>query len=485
MVLIPQSLAYAELAGLPAYYGLYAALVPPVVAAFFVSSPYLQTGPVAMTSVLTFGALAGLAVPQSPTYVALAALLAIVVGVVRTMLGLVRAGWVAYLMSQPMLKGFTTGAAILILSSQLPTALGVVTENGDLLGRAFWAIMHFREWDVASVGLSAITLILVLGGRRLHPVFPGVLVAVIIGIAFSRLTGYAGPMVGEIPRALPPFSLDLPWTSSLSLLVPGAVIALVGFAEPSAIARTFAAQDRAVWSPNEEFVSQGAANIAAGLSGGFPVGGSFSRSSINRLAGGKTRWSGAFVGLVVLLALPVAGILSALPRAVLAATVIAAVLKLIAIRPLIRIVRMTYLQGLVAWATFLLTLALAPRIDLAVIIGIGLAILVHLWRELRVHVRARYHDGTLMLEPQGVLFFASAPGLEEALIHKLAQYPLTGHLDINLNRLGRIDYSGALVIKDLADEAEQAGLTVSISAMQPQARRIFKKVLGEDSSLLR
>ena len=307
----------------------------------------------------------------------------------------------------------------------------------------------------------------------------------IIGIVFSRVSGYSGPVVGQMPRGLPPFTVDLPWTSSLSLLIPGAVIALVGFAEPSAIARTFAAQDRAVWSPDQEFVSQGVANIAAGLSGGFPVGGSFSRSSINRMAGGKTRWSGAFTGLLVLAFLPISGILSALPRAVLGATVIAAVLRLIAIGPLIRIARQTYLQGLVAWTTFILTLALAPRIEWAVIVGIGLAILVHLWRELRVHVRTRYENGTLMLVPQGVLFFASAPGLQDALINKLAAHPQAKRLDINLGRLGRIDYSGALVIKEIAEQAEQAGLSITISAMQPQARRILRKVFGTGSSLLR
>ncbi len=480
LVLIPQSLAYAELAGVPPYIGLYAALLPPIAAAFFVSSPYLQTGPVAMTSILTFGALAGLAQPQTRDYVALAALLALVVGFARTLLGLVRAGWVAYLMSQPMLKGFTAAAGILIVSSQLPTALGVVTPETDLIGRAWWAVIHIRQWEPASLTLSIITLALVLAGRRMHPLFPGVLVAVVIGIAFSHVAGYGGPVVGDIPQALPPFTLDLPWSATWSLLVPGAVIALVGFAEPAAIARTFAAQDRTPWSPDREFTSQGVANIASAISGGFPVGGSFSRSSINRLAGGKTRWSGAFTGLVVLAFLPVAGVLSALPRAVLGATVIAAVLKLIAIRPLFELVRHSYPQALVGWATFMLTVALSPQIERAVIIGVGLAVLIHLWRELRVHVRSRYEHGTLRLEPLGVLFFASAPGLEAALIEKLAEHPQAERLVIDLRRLGRIDYTGALVIKNVAKEAEEAGLTVSVSAMQPQARRILQRVLDRD-----
>ena len=160
----------------------------------------------------------------------------------------------------------------------------------------------------------------------------------------------------------------------------------MGFAEPAAIARTFAAQDRQPWSSDREFVSQGVANLVSGISGGFPVGGSFSRSSVNRMAGGKTRWSGAVTGLVVLAFLPMAGVLSPLPRAILAAIVIAAVVQLIQVRSLIRLFVYSRPQALVAWGTFGVTLALAPRIEWAVLIGIGLGILLHLWRELSVEV---------------------------------------------------------------------------------------------------
>ncbi len=298
LILIPQSLALADLAGLPAYHGLYAAVLPLLVAAFFVSSPYLQTGPVAITSLLTFGALSSMALAKSPDFVALAALLAIVVGLARVGLGLARAGFLAHFMSHAVLVGFTTGAAILIIASQLPTALGAQPPAGKLLVQAWWALAHPGSWELASIALGGLTIVLVLGGRRLHALFPGVLVAVAIGLAFSLLTGYTGPSVGAIPSGLPPFTLDLPWRALPALLVPGGVIALVGFAEPAAIARTFAAQDRQRWSPDREFISQGMANLAAGVSGGFPVGGSFGRSFVTRLAGGKTRWSGAITGLL-------------------------------------------------------------------------------------------------------------------------------------------------------------------------------------------
>ncbi|MDF1597380.1 MAG: SulP family inorganic anion transporter [Acidimicrobiia bacterium] len=479
-VLIPQSLANAEIAGVPVYVGLYAAALPSLVAAFFVSSPYLQTGPVALTALLTFGALQGLgAEPGTTEYVALAALLALVVGVVRTLIGAFRGGFLAYFMSQPVLIGFTSAAAILILSSQVPTAVGVVAPDGQILEKAWWALIHISEWEPAAVGLSLVTAVLVLGGRKLHRVFPGVLVAVILGIVYSVVTDYDGLIVGDVPAGLPPFSLDLPWGSLPSLLVSGVVIALVGFAEAAAISRTFAAQERQTWSPDREFVSQGVANLASGISGGFPVGGSFARSSVARLAGGKTRWVGAISGLVVLAFLPVAGVLSPLPRAILGAIVISAVAQLIRLSPLWTMWKHSKPQTAVLWTTFSLTLILSPRVEFAVITGIGLGILIHVWREIKVGVGSSFDGQTLRLTPRGVLFFGSAPPLNEALLQLLAEHQDASALVFDLGSLGRIDYTGALVLKSVAEQAEGAGLEVSFEKVPPQTRRILGGILEQ------
>ncbi len=328
------------------------------------------------------------------------------------------------------------------------------------------------------------TVALVLGGRRLHPLFPGVFVAVLIGLVYSAASSYAGPVVGTVPSGLPPFSLDLDWRAVPSLVVPGGVIALVGFAEAAAISRTFATQERRDWSPNREFVSQGIANLASGVSAGFPVGGSFSRSSVNRLAGARTRWSGAVTGLAVLAFLPVAGVISLLPRAVLAAIVIAAVIKLMDPRPLLRPVRHSYAQTAIAWTTFVLTLALAPRIDRAVVVGIAFTVFVHLWRELPVLVKSRFADGVLYIEPQGVLFFASAPGLNQALVRLLATHPDAGRVVIDLSHLGRVDYPGTLALQQVVTDAQAAGLDVEFKEVPEHARRILGKVFGKDSPLL-
>ena len=249
LVLIPQSVAYAELAGMPSHHGLYAAALPPIAAAFFASSPYLQAGPVALTALLTLGALLPLAQAGSAEYVGLAALLALVVGVVRMLVGALKAGWLSYLMSRPMLSGFTSAAAILIVSSQLPGALGSPAPDGSVLGRAVWAIGHPTSWEVASIGLTAVTVLLVLGGRAIHSLVPGVLLAAAGGIVFSSLTGYAGAAVGDIPAGLPRLTLDLPWHRLPVLLLPGAVIALVGFAEAASIARVFASEEQGIPRP--------------------------------------------------------------------------------------------------------------------------------------------------------------------------------------------------------------------------------------------
>ena len=265
LLIIPQSMAYAELAGLPSVHGLYASAVPLVAAGLLASCPYLQTGPVALTALLTHGALVTIAVPGSPEYVGAAALLALVVGVARLAIGFIQAGKITYLMSQPVLRGFTSGASILILLSQFPSTLGMVggSESG-LVGNTLQVLRNPGSWSVAAAVLTALTVAATLLARRIHVLFPGALVAVIGGVLFSALAGYGGPIVGEIPGSLPPFSLTLPWPLLPQLVFPGAVIALVGFAESTAISRSFATQDRVAWNPDREFVAQGGGEPGVG-----------------------------------------------------------------------------------------------------------------------------------------------------------------------------------------------------------------------------
>ena len=479
LLIIPQSMAYAELAGLPSVHGLYASALPLLAAGLFASCPYLQTGPVALTALLTHGALVTIATPGSREYVGAAALLALIVGLTRLAIAAVRAGKVTYLMSQPVVRGFTSGAAILILLSQFPSTLGFTAagESG-LVGNTIRVIGSPGAWNFTALTLTVLTVAITLLARRIHPLFPGALVAVLGGVLFSALSDYPGPIVGDIPGSLPPLSLALPWALLPALVVPGVVIALVGFAETTAIARSFATLDRTRWSPDREFLAQGAANLVSGVCGGMPADGSLSRSSLNHLSGAGTRWSGAITGIAVLLFLPFAGILSALPKAVLAGIVIAAVGGLVKPRLLLNVWTLSRIQALVVWFTLALCLLLAPRIEQALLLGILLSLAIHVWRERRAGFDSWMEGDILHLEVQGILWFASAPRLEEALMNRLTEASDVSEVVIHLEGLGRIDLTGALVLKRAVEETRAMGIPSSLQGVPPQARAVIDNIFG-------
>tara|TARA_B100000953_G_scaffold77935_2_gene63250 strand:+ start:190 stop:1401 length:1212 start_codon:yes stop_codon:yes gene_type:complete len=373
LLALPQGLAYAELAGLPAQYGLYAAALPCLLAAFFASSPYLQTGPVAVTALLTFGALQGIAEPQTSEYVELAALLALFVGVIRLGFGILRLGKIANLLTDPLILGFTSGAAILIVLSQLPKTLGVETANGGVIRSGLDAFIHPAQWNGLTILFSIGTIFLIFGGRRLHRLFPGVLLSVVVGILISWTTNYSGSVVGELEGGFISLDFDFAWASIYKLIVPAFIIAIVGFAEPASIARTFATEEKTSWDPNKEMISQGVANLASAISQSFPVGGSFGRSALNRFAGATSTWSGAITGAFVLLALPFMFLLEHLPSSILGATVIGAVIRLIKPKDFFILIRNNFGDAAVGVATLVATLATSPRIERGILIGLALS----------------------------------------------------------------------------------------------------------------
>ena len=378
LLALPQGLAYAELAGLPAEYGLYAAALPCLLAALFASSPYLQTGPVAVTALLTFGALQGIAEPQTSEYVELAALLALLVGAIRLGFGVLRLGKIANLLTDPLILGFTSGAAILIVFSQLPKALGVETPNGGVIGNGLHALDHPTQWHGLAILFSIGTIFLMFGGRRLHRLFPGVLLAVVVGILISWSSSYSGEVVGELNGGFISLDFNFAWASLPELIIPSFVIAIVGFAEPAAIARTFAAEEETRWDPNREMVSQGIANLASAISQAFPVGGSFGRSALNRFAGATSTWAGAITGAFVLLALPFTFLLEHLPSSILGATVIGAVIRLIKPKDLFKLIRSNFGDAVVGVGTLVATLATSPRIERGILIGLVFSLINYL-----------------------------------------------------------------------------------------------------------
>ena len=384
LLALPQGLAYAELAGMPAKYGLYAAAIPSLLAAIFASSPYLQTGPVALTALLAYGALESLEKPFTEGYIELAALLALIVGGIRLLLGICKLGKIADLLTDAVILGFTNGAAILIVFSQLPKSLGVQNPGSGILRSGWDAIASPDMWHFGAITFSILTILIVLGGRLLNRLFPGVLLAVVFGILISNLVGYSGPVVGELSGSFVALKFNFEWSSFGELLLPGLIIAVVGFAEPAAIARTFSKQVGSTWNPSKEFVSQGVANMASAFSSSFPVGGSFGRSSLNKIAGAKTPWSGAITGAVVLALLPLSSLLSELPSAILGATVIWAVMKLIKPLEFIDLMRNEPQQAIIAVGTLLATLVTAPRIERGIVLGVLLSCIAYLLKKIQV-----------------------------------------------------------------------------------------------------
>ena len=476
LVLIPQSLAYATLAGLPPVHGLYAAAVAPILAGLVGSSPYLQTGPTAITSLLVLGAIAPLPELSPTEYAAHAALLALVAGAARLVLGLARGGVIAYLMSQPVLAGFTWAAAALIVASQLPTALGVTAPNEDPLAATVDALGNPGAWSVVAAGIALGVLVVTLAGRRLHPLVPGALIGVVASMLVVEATGWDVATVGTIPSGLPPLSFDLPWSATLNLLVPGLVIALVGFAEPASIARRYASAERSSWDPDRELVGQGLANIGTAFTGGYAVGGSFSRSALNHLSGARTRWSGILTGAAVLACLPFVDVLSDLPRSALAGLVIASVLVLLDPRPVLDLARWSRPQLVVGLATATVTVVAAPQVQWGLVTGVALALALHLWRELRLDMDLWDEHDLLHVRPQGVLYFGSAPGLEARILGELAAHQRLGRVEIHLQRLGRIDVTGALALRSICRDLATAGVPVVLSGAPEHSRRLLGKV---------
>lgn len=481
LVLVPQAIAYALLAGVPPVHGLYAAAVASLFAGIIGSSPYLQTGPTALTSLLTFGALAPSLEAGTEDFAKRAALLALVVGVTRVAVGLLRAGFVAYLMSQPVVAAFTLAAAVLIAGSQVPALLGVSTTSTNPLVAAAQALGQPADWSWLGVLVGLAVFVVTVFAKRVSPLVPGALIGTLGALLLVKLGGLDLAVVGDLPNGFPLPSLDLPWAATPGLLLSGVVIALVGFAEPASIARQYASQDRTHWDPDREFIGQGLANLGSGLFAGYPVGGSFSRSALNRLSGGRTRWSGVVSGLAVLAVLPFVSVLADLPKAALAGLIIAAVVPLLDPDPVWRTRTMSRPQFAIAVVTFAVSLAAAPRVQWGVVVGVMLALAVHLWRELRLEIQVWTEGDELHVRPQGVLYFGSAPLLETRILAELADQPSLGRVRLHLQRLGRIDLTGALVLRAICRDLARADVPVEIQGVQPQCQRLVEAVFARDS----
>lgn len=499
LVLIPQSLAYAQLAGLPVYFGLYAALLPVAVGALFGSSRQLATGPVAMTSLLTAASIAPLAAPGTPTFIAYAILLALLSGLVQLLLGWLRMGVLVNFLSHPVLLGFTNAAALIITLSQLSALLAVSMGTSGHFLEDLWPLfagIGHSHWVTLTMGLSALGLMWAL--RKLAPRLPGALVAAALSTGVSYLIGFAelgGRVVGEIPQGLPSLTLPpLEWRASIQLLPTALVIAMISFMEAMASAKVIAMKTRVPLDINQELIGQGLAKIAGAFSQSFPVSGSFSRSALNLAMGARTGASALFTAFFVLLTLLfLTPLLYHLPLSVLAAIIAMAVMPLLNLKGIRDAWRARMDDGLAAVWTFLATLAFAPRIHAGILSGIVLSLGFFLYRSMRPRavILGRDRDGTLRdaarfhlppLHPRiaairfdGQLYFANVSYFEDFVLKVVSDAPALRFILVVANGINGLDASGVEMLSQLVDRLGENGVTLVFSGVKKQVRDVMER----------
>jgi len=489
LVAIPQSLAYAQLAGLPPYYGLYAALIPTVVGALFGSSAQLSTGPVALTSLLTAASIAPLALGGSEQYVACAIVLALLSGLFQLSFGVLRLGVLMNLLSYPVLMGFVNAAAILIALSQVPALLGVPAPGSGHALLDFWRVLaHAPQAHGYSIAFGAAAIASLFAFRRYAPQLPGVLITVTLFTAASYLLEYAaagGRVVGEIPQglpslALPGFNLDT-WID----LVPAAfVLAVISFMEAMSSAKIAAIRTAAKWDENQELIGQGLAKIAAALCQTMPVSGSFSRSAINLAAGARTGVSSIVCALCVLLTLLFfTPLLRHLPLPVLAAIIVMAVANLVNLRSL----RTAWLAGrddaAAAALTFVVTIAFAPQIQVGVFTGILVSLGLFIYGRMRptlqsmepTDVPEKLRGAIGVVRFDASLVFVNVSYFEDAVLQLERRHARLPYLLVSASSINDLDASGVELLASLSEGLRKNGTSLVFSGVKPRVLGVLAR----------
>ncbi len=488
LMVIPQGVAYAVLAGMPPVTGIYASILPALLAVLFSASTRLSVGPTALTCLLVSAGLTGLAQPGSAEWVQLAIWLALLTGLLQLGLGFMRFGWLLNLVNAPVLTAFTQAASVLIIASQLP----------DLLGLHDWRSLGsdaLHAWHLPSLAFGLGTLALLLAARRWRPAFPSVLLIVLAAAGLSHGLDFeaaGGQVVGMLPAGLPALQLPaLPSAAVLGhLLLPTLVITLVSFLETASSAKVDNERRGTRWNQDQDLIGQGLGKLAAGLSGAFPTSSSFSRSALNLYAGARTGWATIFSAGVVLLALWLfIPVLRHVPQAVLAAIVVAAVLGLIKPREFTRLWRIARVEAVIAGTTFLITLLVSPQLYWGVLAGVLMSLSHFLYQRLhpRIIEVGLHPDGSLRdrhvwklpplapdiyaLRMDAALDFAAAAEFERAIVEYLAAHPQTRHICLFAQPINRIDATGVEAWLKLNGQLRQQGVLLHISGMKLPVER--------------
>ena len=495
VMLIPQSLAYAALAGLPPQVGLYASIAPLLLYAVFGSSRVLAVGPVAVVSLMTATAIGDLARTGTEAYWTMAITLAFMSGFMLLLMGVLRLGFLANFLSHPVISGFITASALLIAAGQIKVILGLSVEGHHFMELAMGLLQQASQVHPLSAAIGLVTISALIWARRgakpllqrlglgpklsdgLAKAAPVVSIAVMAFLTWVNQWQDQGVrIVGAVPQGLPPFTLpSLDWSIWQQLALPALLISVVGFVESVSVGQTLAAKRRQRIMPNRELVALGASNLGAGVTGGFPVTGGFARSVVNFDAGAQTPAAGVFTAMgILLVTLLLTPALFYVPQAVLSATIVVAVLSLVDLRTL----RSTWAYSRTDFSAVVFTIitTLAVGVEVGLMGGVLLSLLLHLYKTSRPHIaevglvpgteyfrnvlRHQVHTSPHLtsLRVDESLYFANARILEDKVNAVVAERPLLKHLVLQCSAINNIDASALESLEAIDQRLREAGI---------------------------
>jgi len=503
IMLIPQSLAYAMLAGLPPEIGLYASILPIIAYALFGTSRALAVGPVAVISLMTLTAASAVAAPGSAEFIAATLVLALLSGLILIVMGVLRLGFLANLLSHPVVSGFITASGIIIATSQLKSLLGIKASGEALPELVTTLIENAKDTNPYTLAIGVIATGFLFWVRKgLKPMLVGFGLAArpadlvakagpIVAVALSILAvitfdleAKGVKVVGDIPQSLPPFTVPL-FDAELwqRLAVPALLLSIIGFVESVSVAQTLAAKKRQRIVPDQELIGLGAANVAAAFSGGYPVTGGFARSVVNFDAGAETPAAGAFTAIGILLAaLFLTPLLASLPIATLAGTIIVAVLSLVDFKTPRAIWHYSKADFAAMAATIMVTLLIG--VEPGVMAGVGLSLALFLWRASRPHAaivgrvpetehfrNVKRHKvftdpRILTIRIDESLTYLNARWLEEFVLEEIAAHPKLKHLILMASAVNAIDASALESIEAINHRMADAGVCLHLSEVK-------------------
>ena len=504
-VLIPQGMAYAMLAGMPPIYGLYTGLVPLLIYALFASSTKMSVGPVAVSALLVLSGVSSLAEPGSAAYIELVIAAGLIIGLLQAILGFFRLGFIVNFLSHSVIVGFTSAAAIIILISQFKDALGFdIPESGHLFGTIKYAFQNIDQTNAISLIITLVTVMIIIGFKKINRAIPGPLIVVILSIALSYFIGFESKevkVVGDIPTGLPSFEPILISIEQLRMLIPTVLtVSLIGIVESMGIAKALEAKhnDHHVL-PNTELRALGFAKIAGAFFQAIPSSGSFTRSAINSETGAKTTVSSMIsVVLVLFTLLFLCGVFYYLPKPVLAGIILVSVFSLFNIKEAKYIWRVKKTDFIMMLITFICTLILG--IELGVLVGVLFSILAILYKISKPNIvtlgklpssnsykditrftEAEEDDEIVIFRFENQLFFANASMFRDQVLEYLESRPRMKHLLLDAKLIHDIDSHGTHMLKEVDDMLKSKGIDLHMCGAIGSVRdRLYKaNLLGE------